>query len=90
MLLALALVPLQQAQPVREAAPAATAGSGSITGLVTSVEDGATLPGARVTLASREVAGLYPCGEGAGYAGGMVSAALDGRRVAAALSRVLA
>lgn len=29
-----------------------------------------------------EVAGLYPCGEGAGYAGGIVSAALDGIRVA--------
>ena len=33
------------------------------------------------------LAGLYPCGEGAGYAGGIVSAALDGARVAA---RVLA
>lgn len=37
------------------------------------------------TLESPGVAGLYPCGEGAGYAGGIVSAALDGRRVAAAL-----
>ncbi|MEM7308316.1 MAG: FAD-dependent protein [Planctomycetota bacterium] len=34
------------------------------------------------TLESPEVAGLYPAGEGAGYAGGIVSAALDGRRVA--------
>lgn len=33
--------------------------------------------------------GLYPCGEGAGYAGGIVSAALDGMRVADALSRRL-
>ncbi|MDA7882228.1 FAD-binding protein [Akkermansiaceae bacterium] len=31
-----------------------------------------------------EVSGLYPCGEGAGYAGGIVSAALDGRRCAEA------
>ena len=31
-----------------------------------------------------EVAHLYPCGEGAGYAGGIVSAALDGRRCAEA------
>jgi len=38
---------------------------------------------------SPQLAGLYPCGEGAGYAGGIVSAALDGRRVAAALSRAL-
>jgi hypothetical protein len=29
-----------------------------------------------------QVAGLYPCGEGAGYAGGIVSAAMDGQRVA--------
>jgi uncharacterized FAD-dependent dehydrogenase len=42
------------------------------------------------TLASPDVANLYPCGEGAGYAGGIVSAALDGRRVAAALARVWA
>ena len=29
-----------------------------------------------------EVKGLFPCGEGAGYAGGIVSAAMDGVRVA--------
>jgi uncharacterized FAD-dependent dehydrogenase len=29
-----------------------------------------------------QVRGLYPCGEGAGYAGGIVSAAMDGRRCA--------
>ena len=29
--------------------------------------------------------GLYPCGEGAGYAGGILSAAVDGMRVAEAL-----
>ncbi len=34
------------------------------------------------TLASPNLAGLYPSGEGAGYAGGIVSAALDGQRVA--------
>jgi len=34
------------------------------------------------TLVSPSVEGLYPCGEGAGYAGGIVSAALDGARVA--------
>ena len=28
------------------------------------------------------LSGLYPCGEGAGYAGGIVSAAVDGVRVA--------
>ena len=39
------------------------------------------------TLLSPSMAGLYPCGEGAGYAGGIVSAALDGARVA---ERILA
>lgn len=33
------------------------------------------------------VRGLYPAGEGAGYAGGIVSAAVDGLRVAESLSR---
>ncbi len=32
------------------------------------------------------VEGLYPCGEGAGYAGGIVSAAIDGQRVADAIA----
>ncbi len=34
--------------------------------------------------------GLYPCGEGAGYAGGITSAAMDGIRVAEAIASVYA
>ncbi len=34
-----------------------------------------------------EVKGLYPCGEGAGYAGGITSAAMDGVKVAEAIAR---
>lgn len=34
-----------------------------------------------------QVKGLYPCGEGAGYAGGIVSAAMDGMRCASQLAR---
>jgi uncharacterized FAD-dependent dehydrogenase len=37
------------------------------------------------TLESPSLAGLYPVGEGAGYAGGIVSAAIDGARAAAAI-----
>ncbi len=37
------------------------------------------------TLSSVSVKGLYPCGEGAGYAGGIVTAAMDGLRCAMAL-----
>jgi uncharacterized FAD-dependent dehydrogenase len=38
------------------------------------------------TLQSPDLAGLYPGGEGAGYAGGIVSAALDGMRIARAIA----
>ena len=38
------------------------------------------------TLESTGAAGLYPCGEGAGYAGGIMSAAMDGMRVAEAIA----
>jgi len=41
------------------------------------------------TLASPSTPGLYPSGEGAGFAGGIVSAALDGLRVAEAVARQL-
>jgi uncharacterized FAD-dependent dehydrogenase len=34
------------------------------------------------SLQSVSVKGLYPCGEGAGYAGGITSSAADGLRVA--------
>jgi uncharacterized FAD-dependent dehydrogenase len=34
------------------------------------------------TYEAEGISGLYPCGEGAGYAGGIVSAAVDGMRVA--------
>ena len=37
------------------------------------------------TLMHPEFKGLFPAGEGAGYAGGIVSAALDGERVAEAV-----
>lgn len=38
------------------------------------------------TLEHPEVAGLLPCAEGAGFAGGIVSAALDGMRCAEAVA----
>lgn len=40
------------------------------------------------TLQHPQVAGLFPCGEGAGFAGGIVSAALDGIRCAEAAAAV--
>lgn len=35
----------------------------------------------------KRVSGLYPCGEGSGYAGGIVSSAVDGMRAAEAIAR---
>jgi uncharacterized FAD-dependent dehydrogenase len=58
-------------------------------GLITGPESRASAP-IRITRdeATREsvnVRGLFPIGEGAGYAGGIVSAAIDGMRTAEAL-----
>lgn len=41
------------------------------------------------TLTHTALAGLYPCGEGAGYAGGIVSAAIDGIQSARALAQTI-
>ncbi|MCC6910829.1 MAG: FAD-binding protein [Flavobacteriales bacterium] len=40
------------------------------------------IPRDPVSLEHVQVRGLYPCGEGGGHAGGIVSAAMDGQRVA--------
>jgi len=42
------------------------------------------------TLEHPQVKGLYPCGEGAGYAGGIVSAAMDGQKVAELVVQAMA
>jgi uncharacterized FAD-dependent dehydrogenase len=40
------------------------------------------------TLEHPQIKGLFPCGEGAGYAGGIVSAAMDGERCAEAACKI--
>ena len=40
------------------------------------------IPRDRNTLQHPQISGLFPCGEGAGYAGGIVSAAIDGMKCA--------
>ena len=47
------------------------------------------IPRDSISLMHPEVKRLYPCGEGAGYAGGIVSAAMDGENVAAKIIEVL-
>ena len=41
------------------------------------------------TLQHVQIEGLFPCGEGAGYAGGIVSAGIDGERCAEAIAQYL-
>lgn len=42
------------------------------------------------TLQHPQIENLYPCGEGAGYAGGIISAAMDGNKVALKIAEKLA
>ncbi len=41
------------------------------------------------TLEHLQIKGLYPCGEGAGYAGGIISAAIDGEKCALKIAETL-
>ena len=47
------------------------------------------IPRDRETFQHVQLQGLYPCGEGAGYAGGILSSAIDGENCAAAAARAL-
>lgn len=54
----------------------------NLAGFETRTSSPVRIPREANTLQHPEVAGLFPCGEGAGYAGGIVSAALDGMKCA--------
>ena len=47
------------------------------------------IPRDNITLHHPQIKNLYPCGEGAGYAGGIVSAAMDGEKIARQLADML-
>ncbi len=47
------------------------------------------VPRDKETLQHPQVSGLFPCGEGAGYAGGIISAAIDGINCASAALKIL-
>jgi uncharacterized protein len=82
---------------IREALPAFGAqirGFARADAVLTGVETRTSSP-VRITrhaqsLQSLNVRGLYPCGEGAGYAGGILSAGVDGIKVAEAVAMSLA
>jgi uncharacterized FAD-dependent dehydrogenase len=80
--------PLRQALRQVDARIPGFAGAG---GIAVAVESRTSCPVRTVRdpdiLQSPTLAGLFPCGEGAGFAGGIMSAALDGIRVAEAIVR---
>lgn len=55
-------------------------------GVETRTSSPVRIPRDRESMTHIRLRGFYPCGEGAGYAGGIVSAAIDGERCAEALS----
>jgi len=57
-----------------------------VIGVETRTSSPLRIPRDRLALHHVQLKGLYPCGEGAGYAGGIVSSAIDGERCADALA----
>ena len=47
------------------------------------------IPRNKLTYMHEDMEGLFPCGEGAGFAGGIISAAMDGQNVANAVAKYL-
>ncbi len=47
------------------------------------------IPREAISLEHVQIKGLYPCGEGAGYAGGIISAAIDGEKCAIKIHEAL-
>ena len=47
------------------------------------------IPRDKETFQHTQISNLYPCAEGAGYAGGIVSAAMDGMNIAMQLAKII-
>jgi len=58
-----------------------------IVGVETRTSSPVKIPRDKETLEHPQIKGFYPCGEGAGYAGGIVSAAIDGEKCAEAIAQ---
>ena len=88
-------LPVYALEAIREALPAFerqiagfSMGDAMLTGVETRTSSPLRIPRGK-DLQSLNVRGLYPAGEGAGYAGGIMSAAVDGIEVAEALGVAL-
>jgi hypothetical protein len=60
-----------------------------LVGVETRTSSPIRIPIDRETLMHTEISGLFPCGEGAGYAGGIVSASIDGENCALAVNKYI-
>jgi len=65
--------------------PGYATNAAQIVGVESRTSSPVRIPRDKDSLQHPEIQGLFPCGEGAGYAGGIVSAAMDGERVAEAI-----
>jgi uncharacterized FAD-dependent dehydrogenase len=81
-------------EAIREALPAFertipgyTLPGALLTGVETRTSSPLRIPRQADSYESLNTPGLYPAGEGAGYAGGILSAAIDGIKVAEAVAR---
>lgn len=88
-------LPAEVIEAIREALPAFertipgfAMAEAVLTGVETRTSSPVRLP-RRATMESMNTEGLYPAGEGAGYAGGILSAAIDGIEVAEAVALTL-
>ncbi len=67
--------------------PGFASGEGTMVGVETRCSAPLKIPRDAETIRARGIANLYPVGEGAGHAGGILSAAIDGAQAAQALLR---
>ena len=87
------LLPAYVTEAMREALPAFArkiSGYDMADAVMTGVETRTSSPlriGRDASFQSLNTAGLYPAGEGAGYAGGILSAGVDGVKVGEAVAR---
>jgi uncharacterized FAD-dependent dehydrogenase len=69
--------------------PGYATNAAQIVGVESRTSSPVRIPRDKDSLQHPVVAGLFPCGEGAGYAGGIVSAAMDGERCAEAVAALV-
>ncbi|MEM9835499.1 MAG: FAD-dependent protein [Bacteroidota bacterium] len=64
-------------------------GEANVIGTESRTSSPVRIPRDKATYMHEDVKGFFPCGEGAGFAGGILSAAMDGQNVARAVAKYL-